>query len=394
MAGKSGRGGGELSQRELSLGAGRSAHQIADGADTAADVLERKAAFARRRAASFRQGAEGEVNTAEALAELSLHGWVVLHDRLLPTGGNIDHLLVGPGGVVVVDSKSWTGAVTVNPQELRAGGRNKSAQVNSVVALAASVEQAIRAEGHQAPVHSVVALTQEPPPAGPVRLLAGPLVAGVADVAAAVRMLPQAVRLAQIDALVAAILGAFPATDRTVDEALNEDNPDRKPAGELFLRGNIFLFVEPWARSGHRRLYLNDVDGQTLGFKDLVSGDITVSVSEQAKVVQGVLADAHAGGLSLSRSALPKVPVRIPGGRLMGHLGRLWSSFLIGQHWRRGAKDRLYVTHAVMDQGIFELGHIDLASGLLHPSSNEPLAKDLREPQRYLERVGERYPRR
>jgi hypothetical protein len=117
-------------------------------------------------------------------------------------------------------------------------------------------------------------------------------------------------------------------------------------------------------------------------------------VSEQANVVRGVLANAHVGGLSLSRSALPKVPVKVPGGRLLGHLGRLWCSFLIGQHWRRGGKDRLYVTHAVMDQGIFELGHIDLATGLLHPSSDEPLAKDLREPRNYLERVLERYPRR
>jgi hypothetical protein len=79
---------------------------------------------------------------------------------------------------------------------------------------------------------------------------------------------------------------------------------------------------------------------------------------------------------------------------LLGHLGRLWSSLLIGWHWRRGAKDRLYVTHVVMDQGIFDIGYIDLATGLLHPSSEEPLAKDLREPRRYLERVAERYPRR
>lgn len=84
----------------------------------------------------------------------------------------------------------------------------------------------------------------------------------------------------------------------------------------------------------------------------------------------------------------------MPGGRLIGRLGGLWSSFLIGHHWRRGAKDRLYVTHAVMDQGIFELGYVDLSSGHLHPASDEPLAKDLREPRQYLLRVAERYPRR
>jgi hypothetical protein len=374
--------------------AGRSARVVASGAEAAAEVLERKASYARKRAMRFRQGAAGEADTAAALAELTLHGWVVLHDRLMPSGGNIDHLLVGPGGLVVVDSKSWRGAVSVTSQELRVAGRNRSAQVAAVAALAASVEQAMRTRGHEAPVHSVLALTREPPPEGPVRLVAGPLVAGVADVAGAVRKLPDVLRPAQVDALVAQAIRAFPAADRTAEEALEVDSSAGRSGGEFFLRTTVFLYVEPWARSGHRRLYLNDVEGKTLGFKDLVSGEVTVSVADEAKVVQSVLANAHAGGLSLSRSALPKIPVRLPGGRLMGHLGKLWRSFLIAQHWRRGGKDRLYVTHVVMDQGIFELGYIDLASGALHPSSEEPLGKDLREPRSYLARVAARYPRR
>jgi hypothetical protein len=374
--------------------AGRSARDVAEGAAAAAETLERKAAYARRRAASFQQGAQGEADTAAALAELTKHGWVVLHDRLAPAGGNIDHLLIGPGGVVVVDSKSWSGEVVITEGELRVGGRNRSSQVAAVASLAEAVARAVRDNGHEAPVHSVVALTQDAPNDGPVRLTAGPLVVGIADVAASITRLPQAVRPAQVDALAAASLSAFPTADRTVDEALAGPSAGREPAGELFLRGNVFLYVEPWARSGRRRLYLNDVDGETLGFKDLVTGEINVGAPEQEKVVRGVLANAHAGGLQLSRSSLPKIPIQLPGGRLMGRLGGLWSSFLIGNHWRRGAKDRLYVTHVVMDQGIFEIGHVDLASGSLHPSSDEPLGKDLREPRRYLLRVAERYPRR
>ncbi|HEX6514178.1 MAG TPA: nuclease-related domain-containing protein [Nocardioidaceae bacterium] len=377
-----------------SMVAGRSAREVAQGADDAARTLERKAAYARRRAANFRQGAAGEQSTADALAELSREGWVVLHDRLLPTGGNIDHLLIGPGGVVVVDSKSWSGAVAVNHAELRVGGRNRSAEVARVATSAGVVRQGLADADLHPPVHTVVSLTQEAPPHGPVRLSAGPLVAGVADVAWTIGALPTVVRPSQVDAIVARALQAFPAADRTLGEAIEVSSPERKPAGELFSRGNIFLYVEPWARSGHQRLYLNDSEGRTLGYKDLVSGEITISMSNEGKLVRGVLANAHSGGLSLSRSALPKIPVRLPGGRLLGHLGRLWSNFLIGHHWRRGGKDRLYVTHAVIDQGIFDLGYIDLASGLLFPSSDEPLAKDLREPRRYLERVAERYPRR
>jgi hypothetical protein len=384
----------ELVRHQESAAAVRSAREVAEGAAAAAETLERKAAYARHRAASFQQGAQGEADTAAALAELTQHGWVVLHDRLAPAGGNIDHLLIGPGGLVVVDSKSWSGEVVITDGELRVGGRNRASQVAGVASLAEAAARAVRDSGHEAPVHSVVALTQDPPKDGPVRLTAGPLVVGIADVAASITRLPQVVRPAQVDALAAASLSAFPTADRSVDEALAGPSAEREPAGELFLRGNVFLYVEPWARSGRRRLYLNDVEGETLGFKDLVTGEINVGVPEQEKVVRGVLANAHAGGLQLSRSSLPKVPIQLPGGRLMGRLGGLWSSFLVGNHWRRGAKDRLYVTHVVMDQGIFELGHIDLASGTLHPSSDEPLGKDLREPGRYLLRVAERYPRR
>lgn len=39
----------------------------------------------------------------------------MLHDRLRPErgGANIDHLAVGPGGVTVIDSKAYRGAVRV-----------------------------------------------------------------------------------------------------------------------------------------------------------------------------------------------------------------------------------------------------------------------------------------
>jgi hypothetical protein len=49
---------------------------------------------------------------------------VVLHDRAIPgCPGNVDHLLVGPTGVFVVDSKLWSGrAVTVTGEVLSVGG--------------------------------------------------------------------------------------------------------------------------------------------------------------------------------------------------------------------------------------------------------------------------------
>ena len=64
-------------------------------------------------ARKWARGAAGERLTAQVLAPLSRLGWTVLHDRRLPGGANIDHLLIGPGGVWVVDTKAYAGRIKV-----------------------------------------------------------------------------------------------------------------------------------------------------------------------------------------------------------------------------------------------------------------------------------------
>lgn len=62
-------------------------------------------------AGAWAAGAEGERRVATALSMLP-SDWVVLHDRLLMPGlaeSNIDHLVVGAAGVVLVDAKDWAG---------------------------------------------------------------------------------------------------------------------------------------------------------------------------------------------------------------------------------------------------------------------------------------------
>lgn len=62
---------------------------------------------------NWQVGAWGEEATAAALAPLKTEGWVVTHD--LPAHhGNIDHLVVGPSGVFLLDSKRINGTVTVS----------------------------------------------------------------------------------------------------------------------------------------------------------------------------------------------------------------------------------------------------------------------------------------
>jgi len=59
---------------------------------------------------AWRRGAAGERRTARLLAPLERRGWVVLHDLAIPGSvANIDHVVIGPGGVLVVDSKQYRG---------------------------------------------------------------------------------------------------------------------------------------------------------------------------------------------------------------------------------------------------------------------------------------------
>lgn len=65
-------------------------------------------------AAARAAGAAGERRVATALADLR-EAWTVLHDRLLRPGqsnANLDHVVVGPGGLFLVDAKNRAGRVT------------------------------------------------------------------------------------------------------------------------------------------------------------------------------------------------------------------------------------------------------------------------------------------
>jgi Nuclease-related domain len=66
-------------------------------------------------AVAWRRGAAGERRTARLLGALERHGWAVLHDLAIPGGrANIDHLVIGPGGVFVIDSKQYRGRLQLD----------------------------------------------------------------------------------------------------------------------------------------------------------------------------------------------------------------------------------------------------------------------------------------
>ncbi|MEU5793358.1 nuclease-related domain-containing protein [Streptomyces sp. NPDC047813] len=59
---------------------------------------------------SWYTGLEGERRVGRELARLSPLGWRVLHGIEKSNGGDIDHLLIGPGGVFNINAKNHQGA--------------------------------------------------------------------------------------------------------------------------------------------------------------------------------------------------------------------------------------------------------------------------------------------
>jgi hypothetical protein len=65
---------------------------------------------------AWAQGAEGEEVVGEILEGLEADGWQVIHDVSFGRG-NIDHIVVGPGGLFTVETKSRRGRVLIDNLE-------------------------------------------------------------------------------------------------------------------------------------------------------------------------------------------------------------------------------------------------------------------------------------
>lgn len=119
------------------MAAGESAYDIARRQREKADRLQKSAAL-------WEKGAEGEVAVARSLEPLP-EGWVALHDLAWPgrQRANLDHVVVGPGGVFIVDAKNWSGRVEVRDQVLMQNGRRREETVASAAEAAIALQSIV-----------------------------------------------------------------------------------------------------------------------------------------------------------------------------------------------------------------------------------------------------------
>jgi hypothetical protein len=87
-------------------------------------------------------------------------GVVFLHDRQMPgSGGNIDHVAIGPPGVTVIDAKRYRGRIAVErrTEHLVVAGRDCTGLIDGVVAQADAVRSTLADGPHSnVPVRAVL----------------------------------------------------------------------------------------------------------------------------------------------------------------------------------------------------------------------------------------------
>lgn len=87
-------------------------------------VILLEAIVPRQSTTAWMTGAEGEERTASYLDPLAAEGFVIFHDRKIPMSrANVDHIVIGPTGVFVVETKNVAGDFRLSGDDVRIGGR-------------------------------------------------------------------------------------------------------------------------------------------------------------------------------------------------------------------------------------------------------------------------------
>ncbi|GAU67897.1 FHA domain-containing protein [Streptomyces sp. NBRC 110611] len=104
---------------------------------------------ARQRAARWEAASEGEQRIVAQLLMLTERGWRLLVDRRWPgtRAANVDMLLIGPGGVFVIDVKNWRAAPEASCGRLRAGGFSRDEHRRKLLAVTKTAEGAVASLG-------------------------------------------------------------------------------------------------------------------------------------------------------------------------------------------------------------------------------------------------------
>lgn len=251
-----------------------------------------------QREVAWRKGAEGEAAVGRKLDGLAPTSRA-LHDRLIPgSRANIDHILVAPTGVWTVDAKNYTGKIETRRRgtELWVKGRNRSKLLTQAQRQRDVVRGVLARSGlANVPVHPSLCflgvewpLLFRPTSADGVSLI-GPRQLGKLGAGHAV-LTP-----ATVDKVTAALDAALRPATATHEGPPSkwEAPPEAAPAPPTRTTGTAHAppgpTVKRWTRYGKDRLYVNDSNGETLGYVDLVTNDVVPAEEQHRAVISEVV---------------------------------------------------------------------------------------------------------
>jgi hypothetical protein len=182
------------------MGAGDGAAEQARMAAERAAKLRRQLDYAERSERAWAAGAAGEARVAAFLETLQSQGWMALHDVRWPgrPKANLDHVLVGPGGVIVIDAKNWSGDVRLRNGILRQNGYSREREVAGILKQGAAVAALLEPQ-HRRYVRSWVCMVGQPALQG--LTASGAQIQGIDTMADAVSNLPPVLDASTIGAV-------------------------------------------------------------------------------------------------------------------------------------------------------------------------------------------------
>jgi hypothetical protein len=258
---------------------------------------------------SWRRGAEGEERVAAVLGRTLDASWSVIHDLTVGTrGANLDHLVIGPPGVFVLNTKNLTGHVRIYPRAILQNGR-KTNFVPSVLHEARQVQDRLSA------------VTGRPVAAWSVLVMAGTAtlevkqrptdftVVSAREVGRWLqrlqhgRLCPAEVlrleRAARDEATwfparpAARVRPSSPPPPAPSDRVTGPARPDRSSRGHDAAADPVGVSTSRWRRYGKDRIYANDGDGTRLGYIDVATGAVTLEVADPNGLVRAQLTAAR-----------------------------------------------------------------------------------------------------
>jgi len=312
----------------------------------------------------------GESALAVTMGPLGADGYYHLDDRRLPhSTANLDHVLLGPAGVFVVDAKNWTGRIQIDGKSLRQGDRRRDDHLERVRAQAVAVSTLIEEFSSigRVAVRPVICFVGEA--VLPDRAVVERVhLLNLGELVTFIRSFERKLDQASVDELMRALLEQLPARTTSIPKRPRSVAGHDRP-------NELVLFLQPWAKHGRRRLYVKTSDGSEAGYLDLVTGEVHASADSFRPVLAQLLphyVTEEATGLqaeALSRGA-GGVFRRFVDAVLRRKDPEPAHAIVVGYHWRNFGKDRLYL-HRIQPTGSKEeIGWFDLSGGGTH--STEP----------------------